>query len=884
MTKRVFVVSHTHWDREWYFSKSTFQMMNADMMAHLLDILANNPSFTSFMLDGQLIALEDYLEIHPDQVETIRSLVSAGRLVIGPWYVLPDEYLASGEAHIRNYMEGMRLAEGFGGGARIGYLPDSFGHPAQMPQIISGLGMKEMIFWRGTGPSIRHTEFIWAGKDGSTILALNMLYGYSNAANLKEDKAVRFKRLDHEIGKLMDVSQLNMALLMNGTDHIAPDSRVPEWIEEYQQERPDIRITHGSMMAFVQEAHARAQAVNLQLVQGELRSGYRAYLLGDTLSTRMPLKQCQRQVETQLENHLEPLFTLLDIQNQLPYPQEKFRHLWRLTLQNLPHDSICGCGCDAIHREMMLRYSQMQDIVRHLLDTAQASLSGGMINTEADGELAVFSPFLSQQHMPVHATLQKVLHPLRHVDYEQDQKLLEYEGNAAFDTPSGILLTDEAGRSIRGIVEEAFLEDTIESHLMTQPLMNRVASFRCVFSDALPPLAIKKYRYQFLYEQPMAPPRQLENEFLILKAAADGTLSMYHKEASRWYHGLCSLLDVADVGDEYTFDGLPGDRGISMDPDTVAIAYSQHAVTIRGVLNLPVACAENRRARSNELIACAVTITARLLPGVDRVDISVTMDNKARDHRLTALFPLGAQADGILCDTLFAVEQLPIIRQQNARQYEGWMEQPNNSFFVKNFAALTAPQHSLAVFVKGLPQCEAVPGDSNDQLKLTLMRCVGWLSRKDLLSRDGNGGWSIPTPEAQLIGSHAFKFALFPFVRQEMHELYARALAFSAGAQALQTSREGASAFAPSVSLFETNDQRLVLSALKKAEDGAGYIIRLVNMSGDVVNACLSLHRRADAWHTNLAEENQAPIGKNLTCLPVKAKPWQVVTYRLMYR
>ncbi|NLZ88034.1 MAG: hypothetical protein GX916_00885 [Clostridiales bacterium] len=117
-----------------------------------------------------------------------------------------------------------------------------------------------------------------------------------------------------------------------------------------------------------------------------------------------------------------------------------------------------------------------------------------------------------------------------------------------------------------------------------------------------------------------------------------------------------------------------------------------------------------------------------------------------------------------------------------------------------------------------------------------------------------------------------------------MHELYARALAFSAGAQALQTSREGASAFAPSVSLFETNDRRLALSALKKAEDGAGYIIRLVNMSGDAVNACLSLHRRADAWHTNLAEENQAPIGKNLTCLPVKANPWQVVTYRLMYR
>ncbi len=191
MKDRVFVVSHTHWDREWYLTKARFQMMNVDMMRRLLDILTENPEFTSFMLDGQLIALEDYLAVCPDERARIEELVRQGRLTIGPWYVLPDEYLASGEAHIRNYIEGMRVARSFGGGMRLGYLPDSFGHPSQMPQIISGLGMKEMVFWRGPGPEVHSAEFDWISKDGSKILALNMVYGYSNAANLKQDEQVR---------------------------------------------------------------------------------------------------------------------------------------------------------------------------------------------------------------------------------------------------------------------------------------------------------------------------------------------------------------------------------------------------------------------------------------------------------------------------------------------------------------------------------------------------------------------------------------------------------------------------------------------------------------------------------------------------------------------
>lgn len=884
MDKRVFVVSHTHWDREWYFTRAAFQMMNVDMMQHLLTLLEQRPDYAPFLLDGQLVALEDYLEVCPDQAERIRSLVKEGRLQVGPWYVLPDEYLASGEAHIRNYLEGMRVAESLGGGLRVGYLPDSFGHPSQIPQILSGLGLKEIVFWRGTGPEVRHLEFFWLGKDGSSILALNMLYGYSNAANLKPDKAVRHRRLDHETGKLMDLSGLNLALLMNGSDHIAPDARVPDWIHDYQAERPGMRITHSALSDYVAEAHRRAQGQPLQQVSGELRSGYRAYLLGDTLSTRMPLKQRQREAEALLERHLEPLFVLLAKNGLCAYPADKLRHLWRLSLQNLPHDSICGCGSDPIHQEMALRYRQIQDIGSHLMNTARKALKPEETYDGMDGEIAVFQPGLSRRNTLIRVRLQQVLHPLRQVDYEQDQKLMEYEGDSTFRWPDSVLLKDAQGRELRGLVEPVGIEDTIESNLMTQPVMNRVASFDCVFADAPAPLAVSRYGYTLVHSaQPETRQEGLENEFYCLVAQKDGSLSLFHKAKGRWYHGLARLVDVADVGDEYTFDGLQDDPGVTMAEDSVGIRYEAHRVIIQGSLALPKEAAESRRARSPETVACALEITASLLPGLERVDVQLRFDNRAKDHRLMAAFPLGARADEVLSDSVFAVERRPLIRSLDPDAYKGWMEQPNNSFFMKNFAALASPEGGLAVFVRGLPQGEAHSAETGDALRLTLLRCVGWLSRKDLQSRDGNGGWTVATPEAQLPGPQEFHFSLHPFTRAEPGDLYAMAVDFAAGPVALQTARHGASLLPDTDSLLTCPDPRLQLSALKRAQDGRGDILRLINMSGEEVSARLALSQPADAVLTNLAEEDLQPLGQGLLDIPVKARPWQLVTCRLLW-
>lgn len=881
--KKVFVVSHTHWDREWYFTKTSFQMMGVDMMEHLLNTLETHKDFKSFLLDGQLIALEDYLEVYPHQRDTIIRLVKQGRLVLGPWYMLPDEYLASGEAHIRNFLEGSRLAQAFGGGQRLGYLPDSFGHPAQIPQLIKGLGMQELIFWRGPGPEVKSSEFIWEGPDGTAILALNMAFGYSNAANLKADSDIRTKRLDHEIGKLMDISTLQLALLMNGSDHIAPDYRVPKWIEEYSQQRTDLQVHHGSLEDYANEAHARAKHAKLQRVYGELRSGYRAYLLGDTLSTRMPIKQKQRAAEVLAENHIEPLFALLTSRTTSAYPTHKLRFLWKLILQNLPHDSICGCGNDKIHREMMLRYEQIADIGDHLLQEARAELNSPATDFSADGELAVFNPHPSSRVMLVKARLQQVLHPLRYVDYEQDQKLLEFSGSDQVRVPQCLLLTDENGHTIKGSLVFAGKRDTVESNLMIQPTMNRVAEFDCSFTDTLPALAIKKYRYVFVFDEARDEQPAPENEFFILQAAGDGTLSLFDKAAKRWYHGLARLCDVADVGDEYTFDGLMNDHELTLDPMSIESKTQGNTILIQGNLMLPKQCAADRQSRSAQTEACAVSLKASLLHGLPRVDLTVSIDNRARDHRLSVTFPLGSQAQSAQSDALFAVEDRLIHRADDPKAYAGWKEQPNNSFFVKNFTALSTKEHGLAVFVKGLPHGEVKPGAHNDELRLTLLRCVGWLSRNDLKSRAGNGGWSIPTEEAQLLGEHTFELSIRPFTFTQGWQLHQEALAFSVPPLALQTARKGAGSLTGLDPLFELDDERLSLSALKQAEDGRGLILRLMNLSQEVVDTKLRLSQTAVCRLTNLAEEDLDDTSCKAKWVPIHANPLQIVTLRMEF-
>ncbi len=185
----VHIVPHTHWDREWYSPFQRYRMRLVHLMDKLLEILEHDPDYRVFTLDGQAIPILDYLEIRPEKEDLIRTLVRDKRLLIGPWYILPDEFLVSGEGHVRNLMVGHRIAEDYGFVPKMGYIPDTFGHISQLPQIFRGFGIDTAVHWRGMSRPGLKSELWWDAPDGSRVLLNHLLSfaGYSNAGPMPSD-------------------------------------------------------------------------------------------------------------------------------------------------------------------------------------------------------------------------------------------------------------------------------------------------------------------------------------------------------------------------------------------------------------------------------------------------------------------------------------------------------------------------------------------------------------------------------------------------------------------------------------------------------------------------------------------------------------------------
>ena len=294
-----------------------FRLRLVRLIDRMIDLLDRDPAYRSFMLDGQVLPVEDYLAIRPERRGDLERLVRGGRLVIGPWYALADEYLVSPEALIRNLLIGTRTAEALGGCMREGYVPDSFGHIAQLPQILQGFGIGSAVFWRGVGDEGERlrNEFWWQAPDGTSVLAIHLPDGYHNASNLGYpmrwgdpsaltfDPELALDRLAAAVATLGPVARSPYLLLMNGIDHAEPDPHTSEMVAQANAVLPDITIEHGALAEYVSRVRAHLSGGEhgqetdpLPVFQGEFNRGRYTFSLQGTHSTRMVSQagQCAR--------------------------------------------------------------------------------------------------------------------------------------------------------------------------------------------------------------------------------------------------------------------------------------------------------------------------------------------------------------------------------------------------------------------------------------------------------------------------------------------------------------------------------------------------------------------------------------------------------------
>ncbi|HLY84978.1 MAG TPA: glycoside hydrolase family 38 C-terminal domain-containing protein [Gaiellaceae bacterium] len=402
---RYLVVPHTHWDREWYLPFEVFRLRLGAIVDGVLDTLESDPAFTSFTLDGQAIVLEDYLEVRPENESRVRALLAAGRLEVGPSYVLPDEILVGGESLVRNLLRGRAVCRRLGAEpSGAGYLPDSFGHPAQLPQILAGFGIRTFLFSRGLGDELDDVGVVFRWQAGpAEVVACQMLPHYDNFARLTwhHDAEERVSAIVEHLGGYARRAGQDEIVLANGSDHLPIEPELPSILGELGKKL-------GASFRIGRYDEYAPETDGLAVHEGELVGSRLQNVLRGVNSARIYLKQANERAERRLLS-IETAAALRTLREEAPYPADDLRLAWRDLLRNQPHDSICGCSCDEVHRDMLVRYEQL-DRTLDYAEREALGVGGALVNTlpyrrrrDIDGESVELDGFSGARAEPLDA-------------------------------------------------------------------------------------------------------------------------------------------------------------------------------------------------------------------------------------------------------------------------------------------------------------------------------------------------------------------------------------------------------------------------------------------------------------------------------------------------
>lgn len=955
------IVSHTHWDREWYLPFQVFRLRLVELVDTVLEMLGRDPDFRAFTLDGQAILLEDYLEVRPEREDELRSFVQGGRLLIGPWYVLPDEFLVSGEALIRNLILGRRICGRFGPVMDVGYTPDPFGHISQLPQILRGVGIDTAVFKRGL--SEEPTVLEWEAPDGSRVLTIYLREGYDNFAHLPDDVRGFRRLLQRQIDVQRQHSPVRSLLMMNGTDHMFPQPFLPRLIREAEEELDNVKLRHGTLPEFISDVRAEVDLDQLNVVRGELRSSQRHHLLPGVLSTRMWIKQRNARSQTLLESHAEPLAGLTRLLGGHDY-RGQLRAAWRLLLKNHAHDSICGCSIDQVHEEMRPRFDgtdqianeiavQCLDFLARRIDTrmqgrgesveADRAFDVRMLGGGQEGlAVVVFNPVpgTATDEVSINVppppsgcayrlrddTGQAVPYRWAHLpeatietwtrsQSEIEALLTELEmghllGRALRDLHFHHQPTSEhadmtvvlTGAGSPDMTALYWWLATVRARISTTTI-NEIVIRACLDSDAgltfaassvpgpgyrtfwLETVAAEGSPSVSLVEQREG--RSIENEFFRIIADSDGSVTLHDKRTGDEFRGLHRFLDNGDAGDEYNHCPPDRDQVIQEPAQPPKIVFLEagplgQALQVQQILRLPTRLTPDRSARSEETVDLPIRSRIWLRPGVPRVDIESIVDNTAQDHRLRVSFPTGIPVDHVLAEGQFDIlVRRPSHTGDGGRKLAGWAEQPVPTRPQCAYVAARTPDGpGLLIANRGLPEYEAREDGGGITLVLTLLRCVGWLSRDDFPCRNGQAGPQLATPGGQCIGQATFHYSLIPF--KELKEAAREAHVFNAGFRAIAVPvAEGV--LESSCPIVKIEPDSLQLTALKPSEDGSGMVLRIFNSEDEPVQARISFGVPVTAAHrVNLLEEIQADLPvHSKASLDLKVRGKEIVSIRV---
>ncbi|WP_339271978.1 alpha-mannosidase [Paenibacillus sp. FSL W8-0187] len=852
-SRKAHIISHTHWDREWYLPYEKHHVRLIELMDSLLETMEKDSEYRSFFLDGQTIIIEDYLQVRPEKKEQLEKLITDGRIIIGPWYILQDAYLTSSEANVRNMQIGHQDAERYGTVAKIGYFPDTFGLTGQIPQLMLQSGIDNAFFGRGVKPTgfnntvsdsgyeSSFSELMWEGPDGSKVLGILFANWYSNGNEVPVDEAEAKAFWDRKLADAEKYASTPELLYMNGCDHQPIQTDLPEGIRTAKKLYPDTEFIHSNFDDYLTAVREKLPQ-DLSSVKGELRSqrtdGWGT--LVNTASARVYLKQMNQRGQTLLEKVAEPLASYASLLGK-EYPHHLFTYAWKTLMQNHPHDSICGCSVDEVHREMVTRFEKSAHVAENIVDDSVRVIADAVDTTAFEQwgsdplPLVVFNTTGWSRSGTVSIELDA-----KRLYFREGYSLEETSRRMKEIDLSGRVLVNAQGQAVPCTVEDLGLQFgyDLPDDRFRQPYMCR--RVRLTFeANAIPAMGLTTYAWVKSEVKPaevaslISKSNVMENELIKIEIAEDGSFSLTDKKNGQVYRDLGVYENTGDIGNEYMYKQPDGEAALTTKGQTAQVSVLEdtpYRASIEIVHNWSIpAMADskldeeqheliyypNRKAqRSSEMVPMRIRTVISLNRSGKGVEIEATMDNQAKDHRVRALFPTDLLASSHNVDSMFEVAT-----RDNEPAAE-W-ENPSYTAHQQAFVDVSTATAGLTVANQGLNEYEVLR-DGRNTIAVTLLRSVGEL-----------GDWGyFPTPEAQCIGVHTVRMEVIPHQGDGMKSgAYAEAYQFQIPWTVAQTGVH-AGAVASTSAPFEWSHEELAFSSLKVNPKTGDLMLRWFNMAG----------------------------------------------------
>lgn len=847
MKKKVHIISHSHWDREWYIPYEKHHMLLVELIDNLLDLFEEDPDFNSFHLDGQTILLDDYLQVRPENRDKIQEAISKGKLHIGPFYILQDGFLISPESNVRNMLIGAEESKKWGDPVKLGYFPDTFGNMGQGPQLMRKARLETAAFGRGVKPigfdnqvletesyNSPYSEMYWKSPDQSEILGLLFANWYSNGNEIPSEKEAAIKFWDQKLAEAEQFASTKHLLFMNGCDHQPVQRDITKAIALANELYPEYEFIHSNFTDYI-DAVQKDLPENLGIIEGELTSqetdGW--YTLANTASSRVYLKQWNTKVQRQLENIAEPLASMAyEITGH--YPHDQLDYAWKTLLQNHPHDSICGCGVDEVYHGMIPRFEGANEVGKYIAEEAVDTLKSE-INTDNFAENSF--PFIVFNTNGLPKSGEAV------IDIELERKIFseglpkELYRNLRKKEPTNYYVVDEKGKTIPAHIspEDVHFDFDLPKDGFRVPYMKRFVTVRLPLKE-IPAFSWKSFALvtgqntNETIKIANEDGRTLENDLIKVEIADNGLLTIADKENNSIFEDLLNFEDTGDIANEYIHKQPEDDQAIFSRDTKSNIELIENneesaIVKLTNFIEIPVSAdsllteeqkqvvdftvRKAKRSKETSLLTIETKIT--LMKDSKKIDFETRLNNQMKDHRLRVLFPTDLKVETHEADSIFEVVKRPNKVSKN------W-KNPTNPQHQHAFVNLHDYTQGITVGNFGLNEYEIV---NNNTIALTLLRCVGEM-----------GDWGhFPTPEAQCIGEHTFNYSVeFHETPNTRYETYKHAYTAQVPFSTTQVSRH--SRQLPSSSQYlQLTSKTFAPTALKRRKHDNALIMRGYNMS-----------------------------------------------------